>query len=177
MPRPPRNLAPGVLAHITNRGVAGQDIFLADGDRQLFLWLVEAEVLERRWACHAFCLMDNHFHLLLQAPDGDLSAGMRTISLGYARMFNRIYERVGHVFQSRFRSTVVDKQAHATELARYIALNPVRAGIVARPADWRWSSYSAAVNGGWLPEGLRSDWFLEQFGTADAMRAFVERNL
>jgi REP-associated tyrosine transposase len=177
--RPPRILPPGAIAHVTNRGNNRQDIFLADGDRQLFLWLVEAEVKKRGWGCHAFCLMDNHYHLLLQSPAGDLSDGMHAIGLGYARMFNRVHERVGHVFQGRFQARLVEREEHALELARYIALNPVRAGLVARPEQWRWSSYSAVVSGGWLPEGLRSSWFLEQFGSRPAaalasLRGFVE---
>jgi putative transposase len=127
MPRTPRVLPAGAIAHITNRGATGQDIFRSDGDRKLFLWLVESQAVRRGWSCHSFCLMDNHYHLLLQAPDGDLSQGMRAIGLGYARMFNKLYERVEHVFQSRFRAALVEHESHAIELARYIALNPVRA--------------------------------------------------
>jgi putative transposase len=177
MSRIPRVLPAGATAHITNRGASGRDIFEADGDRQLFLWLVEEQVVKRGWGCHAFCLMDNHYHLLLQSPDGDLSQGMHAIGMGYARMFNKVYERVGHVFQGRFRAALVEHESHAIELARYIALNPVRAGLVARPEDWRWSSYSSFVSEGWLPEGLRSDWFLGQFGSSAAMRRYVERDL
>jgi REP-associated tyrosine transposase len=170
-------LPAGAVAHITNRGAGGEAIFRSDGDRQLFLWLVAQEVLRRRWSCHAFCLMDNHYHLLLQAPEGDLSTGMRTIGLAYARMFNKLYERTGHLFQGRFRAALVEHEAHGIELARYIALNPVRAGLVARPDQWRWSSYSASISGLWLPDGLHSDWFLRQFGSGEAMRRYVERDL
>ena len=134
-------------------------------------------MLKRGWGCHAFCLMDNHYHLLMECPDGDLSDGMHSIGSGYANMFNRVHERRGHVFQGRFRAIPVERGEHALELARYIALNPVRAGIARRPADWRWSSYAATVNGGWLPDGLRSDWFLRQFTTPEALRRFVEVEL
>jgi putative transposase len=177
VPRAPRTTHPGAIAHVTNRGAAGQDIFLADGDHQLFLWLVENEVVSRGWACHAFCLMSNHYHLLLKTPEGDLSAGMHAIGSGYANMFNRVHERRGHVFQGRFHSVPVQEERHAVELARYIALNPVRAGLVRRPSEWRWSSYAGTVNGTWLPHGLRSDWFLRQFGSSAALRAFVEAKL
>lgn len=136
-----------------------------------------AQAVKRQWACHAFCLMGNHYHLLLQAPEGDLSAGMRAIGLGYAKVFNHVYERVGHVFQSRFRAVAVERDEHVLELARYIALNPVRAGLVRRPEDWRWSSYAVAVNGGWAPEGLKSEWFVNRFGGRDGLRRFVEAGI
>jgi REP-associated tyrosine transposase len=176
MARPPRLLPPGAIAHITNRGVGGQDIFLTDGDRTLFLQLVEAEVARREWSCHAYCLMTNHYHLLLQAPDGDLSAGMKVIGVGYAVMFNKVYGRNGHLFQGRFKASRVERDEHVLELARYIALNPVRAGIVKRPERWPWSSYGAAASGT-LAGGLRSDWLADRFGGPDALQRFVEAGL
>ncbi len=177
MGRSPRTLPPGVIAHITNRGVSGQDIFLTDLDRGAFLRLVSDQVEQRRWSCHAFCLMDTHYHLLLQAPEGDISAGMGAIGGAYAKMFNRANDRFGHLFQSRFRAVPVREQAHALELARYIALNPVRAGIVDRPERWRWSSYAAVCSGCWLFESLRSDWLIDQFGDPERLRRFVEAGL
>ncbi len=142
----------------------------------LFLQLVEGEVVKRRWRCHAYCLMTNHYHLLLQAPGGDLSAGMKTIGVGYAVMFNKVYGRFGHVFQGRFKASQVETDEHALELARYIALNPVRAGIVERPEHWPWSSYSATVAGR-LPVGLQSNWLADQFGGWEGLERFVENGL
>jgi hypothetical protein len=121
--------------------------------------------------------MDNHFHLLLEAPDGDLSRGMKTISGGYATMFNKAHQRVGHLFQSRFNAELVQDGAHALEAARYIALNPVRAGLVRLPHDWPWSSYTSVLENRWLCDGLRSRWFTDQAGGREALRRFVEARL
>jgi putative transposase len=177
MGRALRSLPPGAIAHVTNRGAGGEHIFLTDRDRGVFLRVVAEQAQQREWACHAYCLMDNHFHLLLQAPAGDISAGMKLIGARYAFMFNRAHQRVGHLFQSRFGAVVVDDQAHALELARYIALNPVRAGIVDRPELWPWSSYHALHHDRWLFDSLRSDWFIRQFGGVDHLRRFVEAGL
>jgi REP element-mobilizing transposase RayT len=174
MGRSLRILPPGAIAHITNRGVAGHEIFLADDDRKLFLRLLEVQVVRRRWNCLAYCLMDNHFHLLLKAPRGDLSEGMKTFSGGYANMFNKAHHRFGHVFQSRFNAALVEDEAHAFQSARYIALNPVRAGIVDRPGLWPWSSYTAVLENRWLCDGLRSRWFADRAGGRAALRDFVE---
>src|SRR5690242_4072986 len=130
----------GSTVHVTNRGNDRVDIFCSDGDCTLFLELVAAQVTDRSWRCHAYCVMTNHYHLLLEVPGDDLSTGMHAIGSGYARMHNRVYGRVGHVFQSRFRATVVTSESHTLELARYIALNPVRAGLCERPEEWPWSS-------------------------------------
>jgi REP element-mobilizing transposase RayT len=175
--RQPRIIPPGSIAHITNRGVAGDDIFLADGDRSLFLWLLEAQVVKRRWGCLAYCLMDNHYHLLLRTPHGDLSQGMQRVGSGYAHMFNKLHDRFGHVFQGRFKASLVEREAHALELGRYIALNPVRAGMVARPEDWPWSSYSSLHSSTWPYPGLRSEWLVEQFGGREGLQRFVVASL
>jgi len=162
---------------MTNRGVAGQDIFLTDADRRVFLRLVSDEINRRRWACHAFCLMGNHYHLLLQAPAGDIAAGVGVINGRYAAMFYRTYDRYGPVFQGRFRASVVQEESHVLELVRYIALNPVRAGLVARPERWAWSSYSWLSRGNWLFQNLRSEWFVEGFGGVERLRRFVEAGM
>ena len=181
MPRKPRSLTipAGSMVHVTNRGNARELVFRADGDRQFFLSLLEEQAASRGWHCDAYCLMDNHYHLLLEAPDGDLSPGMHAVGFRYAQMFNRVYDRVGHVFQGRFRAVVVEHQSHALELVRYIALNPVRAGLCVRAEDWRWSSYSALIRGWRSPPALASDRLLRQFGGSRAgaiaaLRAFVE---
>jgi REP element-mobilizing transposase RayT len=158
------------------------DIFRADGDRLTFLKLVERQVVDRRWTCIAYCLMSNHYHLLLHVPGDDLSAGMHAVGLGYAKTFNRAYRRVGHVFQSRFGAVVVSTESHTLELARYVALNPVRAGLCDRPERWRWSSYGAMFGEGWCPPGLRSERLLDVFGTSrersiNNLRRFVDAGM
>ena len=177
MGRPQRTLPRGSIAHVTNRGVAGQVIFRTDADRRVFLWLVQRQVEKRGWDCHGYCLMDNHYHLLIQAPRGDVSRGMQAIGGAYSNMFNRANTRTGHVFEGRFGAALVEQQQHALELARYIALNPVRAGLVDRPERWPWSSYACLHSVRWLFPGLRSDWFIEQFGGRGGLVRFVESGL
>ncbi len=150
--------------HVTNRGNDRINIFCADTDRRLFLQILEGQVVERGWTCIAYCLMSNHYHLLLHVPGDDLSAGMHALALAYAKTFNRVYKRVGHVFQSRFGAVVVTTEPHTLELARYIALNPVRAGLCNRPEEWGWSSYGAMFGRGWCPPGLRSGRLFDFFG-------------
>ena len=122
-------------------------------------------------------MMDNHYHLLIQAPRGDVSAGMQAIGGAYSNMFNRAHDRTGHVFEGRFGAVLVEHQEHALELARYLALNPVRARVVARPELWPWSSYAVLHSGRRLFPGLHSDWFLEQFGGRECLVRFVESGL
>ena len=176
--RRPLAVPPGSIVHVTNRGNAQGDIFLNDGDRTLFLELVSAQVVRRGWSALAYCLMTNHYHLLVEVPGDDLSTGMHAIGTGYAKMFNRVYGRVGHVFQDRFGAVVAEREAHAIELARYIALNPVRARLTARPEDWPWSSWSALVHRRRALPGLGCDRMLELFGpdrrrALHALRDFI----
>jgi putative transposase len=126
--------------------------------------------------CHAYCLMTNHFHLLLETPDANLSKAMRQFNSVYTQAFNRRHGRVGHVLQGRFKSIVVDREAYLLELCRYIVLNPVRAGMVKEPGKYPWSSYRATAGLGKKPDFLAVDWILEQFG-ADRVQARKEYRL
>ena len=126
---------------------------------------------------HAYCLMDNHYHLLIETPKGNLSKGMRQLNGLYAQRFNQKYQRVGHLMQGRYKAILVDKDNYLLELCRYIVLNPLRAGIVKDPKDYRWSSYLATASYSNTP-GLSSDWILSQFGeeqkkTVRQYQAFV----
>ena len=143
MARPLRIEFPGALYHVTARGNARADIYLSDGDRAAFLALL-ARTLDRfGWLCHAYCVMSNHYHLLIETPRANLSRGMRHLNGVYTQSFNRIHGRVGHVFQGRYKAILVEQDAHLLELCRYVVLNPVRARLVARAGDWRWSSDGA----------------------------------
>ena len=145
MARPLRIEYPGAVYHVTARGNARAAIFLGDDDRRCFLALF-AEAVERRgWACYAYCLMDNHYHLLIETASANLSRGMRHLNGVYTQRFNRAHGRVGHLFQGRYKAILVEKQAYLLELCRYVVLNPVRAGMVAGPGDWVWSSYRETV--------------------------------
>ena len=169
MASPRRIEYPGAVYHVLNRGNRGRDIYHDERDRTRFLALLERAVAERGWRCHAYCLMGNHYHLLIETPAADLGAGMQVLGATYTRWHNWRHGDSGHLFQGRYKAILVDKQAYLLELARYLALNPVRAGLVARPDDWPWSSYGAMVGKGRAPPWLARDWLSEQFGPRPAV--------
>ena len=163
MARPLRIEFPGAVYHITARGNGRQAIYLDDTDRRHFLTVLSATVEKYNWRCHAYCLMGNHYHLLLETPDPNLSLGMRQLNGVYTQRFNRCHNRVGHVFQGRFKSILVEKDSHLLELCRYIVCNPVAAGMVVNPAEYKWSSYSYTAKSIPQPDFLSLDWLLAQF--------------
>jgi putative transposase len=179
MARPLRIEFPGALYHVTSRGDGQDDIYRGDTDRQAFLSVFGAVCERFNWWAHAYCLMTNHYHLLVETPDGNLSKGMRQLNGVYTQRFNAEHGRCGHVFQGRYKAIIVQKEAYLTELSRYVVLNPVRAGMVARPEDWPWSSYRATLGDLPCPPWLRRDWLLATFGETEAAavaayRRFVE---
>jgi len=164
MARPLRIEYPGAVYHITSRGNARGKIFLDEEDYRGFIDCLCWVVKRFNWILYAYCLMDNHYHLLIETPEGNLSKGMRQLNGTYTQRFNRRHKRVGHVLQGRYRAILVDKDSYLLELSRYIVLNPVRAGIVREPMGWGWSSYKET---GGYSRGipcLTSDWILLQFG-------------
>ncbi|NRB79528.1 MAG: transposase [Saccharospirillaceae bacterium] len=164
MARPLRIEFAGALYHITARGNARDDIYIDENDRLIFLDLL-ANVCDRyNWICHGYCLMDNHYHLLIETVDANLSKGMKYINGSYTQSFNRNHKRVGHVFQGRFKSILVEQDSHLLELCRYIVLNPVRAQMVQSAKDWPWSSYRGSVDPSKKHECLTTDWILSNFG-------------
>ncbi len=164
MARPLRIEFAGALYHITSRGDRQEAIYEDDGDREAFLGVL-AEVVERyNWICHAYCLMTNHYHLVIETVEGNLSRGMRQLNGVYTQASNRRHRRVGHLFQGRFKGILVDKDAYLLELSRYVVLNPVRAGMVESPEQWPWSSYRAMMGEVVTPTWLAVDGLLSQFG-------------
>jgi len=163
MARPIRIEYAGVLYHITSRGNAREAIFFTDEDRLSFLKILQDQCRTINWLCHAYCLMDNHYHLLIETPDGNLSKGMRQLNGVYTQTFNRHHNRVGHVFQGRYRGILVEKEAYLLELCRYIVLNPVRAQMVRSAKEWPWSSYCSTAGYVEQDELLTSDWILASF--------------
>ena len=165
MARPLRIEYPGAVYHITSRGNAGHNIYQDDQDRKTFLNVLAEVVKKCNWYCHAYCLMDNHYHLLIETPEANLSYGMRQLNGIYTQRYNRRHRNVGHIFQGRFKSILVDKENYLLELSRYIVLNPVRAKLVESPDKWPWGSYRATAGLIKAPEYLLVDWILGLFGT------------
>lgn len=164
MARPLRIELAGGLYHVTSRGDRREDIYLDDGDRLGWLDTL-AEVCSRfNWRCHAYCLMSNHYHVVVETPEANLSRGMRQLNGVYTQRFNRRHGMVGHLFQGRFKAILVEQDAYLLELARYVVLNPVRAGMVGDAGDWPWSSYAATSGAAPSPAWLETDWILGQFG-------------
>lgn len=164
MARPLRIEYPGAVYHITSRGNARQAIFFDDADRRGFLEILARAVDRYNWLCHAYCLMDNHYHLLIETVDPTLSAGMRHLNGVYTQATNRRHARPGHLLQGRYKAILVEKDAHLLELARYIVLNPVRARMARSSKDWPWSSYRATAGLEPPASFLTTEWVLAQFG-------------
>lgn len=166
MPRIPRRDAlPDGLAHVISRGNRREEIFLAERDYRFYLELLADALLREGVRCHAYCLMPNHVHLLLDGPVEAISRTMQRVNGRYAQWFNRQYGYVGHLFQGRFTGLPVEDQEHLLELARYIANNPVRAGLCKRAADWPWSSFAVTMGTTTArPKFARTSWLLELFG-------------
>lgn len=174
MARPLRIQFEGAVYHITSRGNARQEIFLDDKDRTAFLEVV-ADVVDRfGLICHAYCLMSNHYHLLIETPEPNLSRGMQLLNGVYTQRFNHRHKRFGHVLQGRYKAILVERESHLLELARYVVLNPVRARMVRSVKDWPWSSYRATSGQSDVQEFLHVDWILSQFDSRRdrAVRAY-----
>ena len=181
MARPLRIEFPGGLYHVTSRGDRRENIYLCDADRQRWVDLLGEVCTRFNWFCYAYCLMDNHFHIVVETVDGNLSAGMRQLNGVYTQWHNRSHNRVGHVFQGRFKAIVVQRESYLLELARYVVLNPVRAGMCNMPEDWPWSSYrwtlrQATAGQMSAPPWLQRNWLLSQFSSNPhlAERAYVD---
>jgi len=164
MSRPLRIEFPGAVYHVTGRGNARQHIYRDDDDREQFLSVLSHVVSRYGWLCHAYCLMDNHYHLIIETPKANLSLGMRQLNGLYTQSYNRRHRRIGHLFQGRFKAILVEKEPHLLELCRYVVLNPVRAKMVKHPEKWNWSSYRATAGESPTPEFLTVDWLLGQYG-------------
>jgi REP element-mobilizing transposase RayT len=153
-------------------------IFRDDFDRAIFLYRLDTAVERHRWRCHAYCLMGNHFHAILETELATLADGMQLLCGAYAQGFNRRHGRSGHVFQGRYDTRLIETERHLLESCRYNVLNPVRAGICESAGEWPWSSYLATAQLQPVPAFLTTDWLLRQFGTdprvaADEYRRFV----
>jgi len=173
----------GGVYHVTARGNDRQPIFKDDDDCSRFLVVLASVVSRYRVLCHAYCLMGNHYHLLLETPEGNLSPAMRQLNGVYTQRFNRRHERCGHLLQGRFGAQLVGGDSYLREVCRYIVLNPVRAGLVPHPREWRWSSFRATAGEMVAPGFLTVSWVRSLAGAAtgaEALRrytAFVEAGI
>jgi len=163
MARPLRIEYAGAVYHITSRGNEKKAVFKSDQDRTNFLNTLQHVNKRYNWICHAYCLMDNHYHLLIETPDGNLAIGMRQLNGVYTQLFNKLHGRTGHLFQGRYKSILIQKDSHLLEVCRYVVLNPVRAKMVEAPGAWKWSSYKATVGREAPHPCLTIDWVLGQF--------------
>ena len=168
MARPLRIEYQNAVHHVTSRGNARNKIFLGDQDRENFLFVLDAVVKRHNWLCHAYCLMDNHYHLMIETPDANLSRGMRQLNGVYTQKYNWWHSKTGHLFQGRYKSILVDKENYLLELCRYVVLNPVRANMVEKPEEWKWSSYGATAGLKTVPNYLTVDWILGLFSNNKA---------
>lgn len=163
MARPLRLEYSGAVYHVTARGNARNPIFHTDNDHNLFLEILYKVTERYHWLCHVYCLMNNHYHLVVETPEGNISAGMRQLNGVYTQTSNRLHGRVGHIYQGRYKAIIVQKENHLIEVCRYVVLNPVRAKATNLPGDWKWSSYRATAGIEKPHECLVVEWVLGQF--------------
>jgi len=169
----------GAVYHVTSRGNERKPVFLDASDDRGFLDVLRPVRERYNWLCHAYCLMTNHYHLVIETPDGQLSTGMRQLNGVYTQWFNRRHQRTGHLFQGRFGAMLVEKESHLLEACRYVILNPVRARVVGHPSEWEWSSYNSTQGRCASHPCLTTDWVLGQFAgkrsrARQEYRRFVE---
>jgi len=164
MARPLRIEFPGAIYHVTSRGNERKEVFLDDRDRMIFLDTLSRCCNLFNWLCHAYCLMGNHYHVIIETIDGNLSKGMRHLNGVYTQKFNWNHNRVGHIFQGRFKAILIERETHLLQACRYVVLNPVRAKITDKPDGWHWSSYRGTAGLATPIALLTTDWILQQFG-------------
>lgn len=174
MARQPRIHIDGGYYHVMLRGNGGAEIFSSDADRYHFFMLLQEGVERFKHRIHAFCLMGNHVHLVIQVGNIPLSRIMQNLSFRYTRWFNQHQKRIGHLFQGRFKALLVDEESYLLELVRYTHLNPVRAGMVQNPSAYLWSSHLAYTGQQMLP-WLTSDVVLSRFSSqlGEARQGYV----
>jgi putative transposase len=174
MARPVRIQFEGAVYHIMARGNERRLIFLDAPDRQRFLRNVAQVVKRYAVVIHAYCLMNNHYHIVMETPQANLALAVRQLNGVYSQSFNRRHHRVGHLFQGRYRSQLVGTDRYFLTACRYVVLNPVRAGLCARPEDWEWSSFRSTVGLSPSPRWLGVEAFLGRVGAKDSEHARSE---
>ncbi|HOL22036.1 MAG TPA: transposase [bacterium] len=176
MSRPLRIEFEGAVYHITSRGNEKKEIFLGDDDKTLFLRVLKEITENFNWLCHAYCLMNNHYHLVIETPEGNLSRGMKCLNGTYTQLYNKRHDRIGHLLQGRYKSILIEKESYLLEVCRYVVLNPIRAGLTDKPEEWKWSSYRATAGYESSPPYLTTDWILGHFSLdlTEARNRYIE---
>ncbi len=182
MSRPIRIEYPGAVYHVTAQGNEKKTVFKDDLDRTGFLNTLHQVNRRYHWICHTYCLMDNHYHLLIETPDGNLALGMRQLNGVYTQLFNKRHGRSGHLFRGRYKAILIQKDTHLLEVCRFAVLNPVRARISRKPEEYPWSSYTATAGKAKPHPCLTTEWVLSQFGgkrekAVKGYREFVSRGI
>jgi len=176
VPRYARRKSSSKVYHVMLRGINRMSIFYDDDDRTKFLETMGRMKKEGEFEIYAYCLMDNHIHLLIKEGEDTIQRALKRIGVSYAYCFNKKYTRVGHVFQDRFRSEAIEDESYLMAAARYIHNNPVKAGIVERARDYRWSSYREYIKSGQNSRMINTKVILGMFShnEPEAVRRFVE---
>jgi len=163
MARPLRLELAGGLYHVTSRGDRREDIYTDDADREKWLDILGDVCSRYNWCCHAYCQMDNHYHIVIETAEANLSKGMRQLNGIYTQYYNNQHNRVGHVYQGRYKAILVERDAYLLELSRYVVLNPIRAHMIKSIDEWKWSSYQAMIGEVPAQFWLETDWILGNF--------------
>jgi REP-associated tyrosine transposase len=164
MGRAHRIVLAGTTVHVVARGVRRLPIFVDDDDRRMFMAFLAQSIYRRHWKCLAYCLMPNHYHLVVEVTQPNLSAGMHRLNWLYALRFNERHGHVGHLFESRFAAHPIETEAHMRNTLSYVVLNPVRAGLCADPGDWEWSSFRFTAGLARCPSYLAASRVRRMFG-------------
>ncbi len=167
MARPLRVEFPGALYHVTARGDRREEIFDDDEDRRALLEVLGLALDRFDAGCHAYCLMPNHYHFVIETHRANLSRLMRHVNGVYTQRYNRRHDKIGHLFQGRFKAILVDRDAYFLEVCRYVDFNPVRAHLTQRVQDWQWSSYRSHVGLVQTPAWLDSSTLLGQLAATE----------
>lgn len=172
MARPVRIEYFGAVYHITSRTNAGSVLFADESDHQMFLDILRKVVHQFNWICYAYCLMNDHYHLIVETPKANLSKGMRQLNGLYVQFFNKKYKIDGSLFRSRYKAVLIQKNDCLLQACRHVVLNPVRIRAVEYPEQWKWSSYSFTCGREKAPDFLSSEWILIQL---DARREEAQK--
>ncbi len=182
MSRPLRIEFPGAVYHVTAGANGRQQLFTDINDGTCFIELLAREIAQHRWICHAYCLLEDHYHLVIETPEANLSRGMGRLNMSYSQWFGRQHKQRGHLFYGRYKSIILQKERHLLEVCRHVVLNPVRVQAVNRVDHWKWSSYRPLAFEEAYPSWLHRDWLLGQLSSgadnsASAWRNYVEAGI